>query len=196
MAVSLPVFGLIFVALCVGILLRNRSERDDDAERSKQFSARSASSAPRQGIDLDFGRGGSTRSGSGTTPLTKRVEKGFILTTRLTSSDIWGAINATCASHPPKTKTLLTVEKHLQTWSVSGNKRVVGLAGKGSSGAPAVPSWSLGLSGSSPLYQLVPNAMKLRDGGIEDVKEIEFFLNALQRELQAKDPRATIAFSA
>jgi len=135
----------------------------------------------------------------GKSKLTKQIQQGFGLSTKLDIGQVQEAAVRTCKEFPPKKVPLVRDQrKPMIMGDGKGNDLIwYGLAGVGKSGKERVygPQWKLALGSGTAGYQytIALAYAKLYSGKISDVVELEFFLNELERNLREADPQATIS---
>lgn len=135
----------------------------------------------------------------GKTRLTKDINNsGFGISTDLDISQVQAAAVQTCREFPVKKarltrspmKPVITAKKGVEViaYGVVGTNKQTGKE------YVAPSSWHLALgSGTGEYkYRIVLAYAQLYSGKINEVEELEFFLNELERNLQHQDPRARI----
>jgi len=140
----------------------------------------------------------------GQTHLTRQIRKrGFRLETSLDTDRIYAVIRTTCAAHPLKKKKLggkLVADPDGKYGMLMVNsslaRRVIsyGILRERDGGEQriGVVQWGLVLTETDGRKALqLKNAM-LANGTIQAVQEMEYFLNALEANLQIDDPAASI----
>jgi hypothetical protein len=147
-------------------------------------------------MSVNFGK--ATTAWFGNTSLTKAINRGgFGLSTSLDLSKVQDAADRTCKEYPVKQARLVRTPMRPMIMESKGREVIsYGLAGPDKSGRERVfgPSWQLALGGPTDGYQftIILVYAQLHSGKIDEVKELEYFLNELERNLRDLDPQAMI----
>lgn len=135
----------------------------------------------------------------GKTRLTKAINRGgFGISTGLDAGKIQDAATQTCGEFPVKQarlirspmKPLIRMRKGTEVISYG----VVGTDSKTGREYMSVPSWELALGSGADgyRYRIVLAYARLFSGKIDEVEELEYFLNELERNLRSLDSQAAI----
>lgn len=137
----------------------------------------------------------------GRTALTKSILKGyFLINTTLGFDEIEQAIVETCADYPVKTRRFLGDEKVVYRYRKGVKQKVVsyGSPTKAKDGGELVliPEWSLApvaIKDSGREYKVFKVVTaRMASGKINNVEEMEYFLNDLEKRLRLKDAQAAV----
>jgi hypothetical protein len=135
-------------------------------------------------MPVEFGK--TNQAVFGQSKLTKRIRQGFWVTARVDDDTLWEIIEKVCNDFPKK-KALLGPRGMMVFRARDTKQRTIGFGTITKRGS-MVPDWTLGLGGTSPVWRLGVVHGKVISGKVEQVREMEFFLNELEAALQAKDP--------
>jgi hypothetical protein len=149
-------------------------------------------------VTVNFGK--AKQAWVGKSPLTKAIMNGaFGIATSLDIGQVQEAAARTCADFPVKNRKLLgTYKPCIQADRPNREREVIayGSTTRAKTGKDIVitPCWKLGLGSGVQDHQftIVLLYAKLTSGKIDEVEELEYFLNELERVLRESDPKATV----
>jgi hypothetical protein len=157
-------------------------------------------------VSVDFGKARQVFFGK--SPLTKELTRGaFGVSTKLTMDQVRDAAAITCREYPVKKRFMQSMAPRI-VQRKSGHEVIAygGLARRRTASGESVETvpdtasdvrWELALGAGVPGYAYAIILARYTDtsGKINEVEELQYFLNELERNLRRLDPQAEISLT-